>query len=78
MLLSVKATALEAAITDFAPAVGPRTAVVPFLNGMAHLAVLSKRLRVEVELELRARERPPAAMLLSWGFPTRRFASSLP
>ena len=43
VLLSVKATALEAAITDFAPAVGPRTAVVPFLNGMAHLAVLSKR-----------------------------------
>ena len=43
VLLSVKATALEAAITDFAPAVGPRTAVVPFLNGMAHLAVLGKR-----------------------------------
>ena len=43
VLLSVKATALEAAITDFAPAVGPRTAVVPFLNGMAHLALLSKR-----------------------------------
>jgi 2-dehydropantoate 2-reductase len=43
VLLSVKATALEAAIADFAAAVGPRTAVVPFLNGMAHLAVLSKR-----------------------------------
>jgi 2-dehydropantoate 2-reductase len=43
VLLSVKATALEAAIADFAPAVGPRTAVVPFLNGMAHLEVLSKR-----------------------------------
>jgi 2-dehydropantoate 2-reductase len=43
VLLSVKATALEHAIADFAPAVGPRTALVPFLNGMAHLAVLSKR-----------------------------------
>jgi 2-dehydropantoate 2-reductase len=43
VLLSVKATALDAAIADFAPAVGPRTAVVPFLNGMAHLAVLGKR-----------------------------------
>jgi 2-dehydropantoate 2-reductase len=43
VLLSVKATALDQAIADFAPAVGPRTAVVPFLNGMAHLAVLSKR-----------------------------------
>jgi 2-dehydropantoate 2-reductase len=43
VLLSVKATALEAAIADFARAVGPRTAVVPFLNGMAHLALLSNR-----------------------------------
>ena len=43
VLLSVKATALDQAIADFAPAVGPRTTVVPFLNGMAHLAVLSKR-----------------------------------
>jgi 2-dehydropantoate 2-reductase len=43
VLLSVKATALDHAIADFAPAVGPQTAVVPFLNGMAHLAVLSER-----------------------------------
>src|SRR5580692_5743911 len=43
VLLSVKATALDQAVADFAPAVGPRTVVVPFLNGMAHLAVLSKR-----------------------------------
>jgi 2-dehydropantoate 2-reductase len=43
VLLAVKATALDQAIADFAPAIGPRTVVVPFLNGMAHLAVLSKR-----------------------------------
>ena len=43
VLLSVKATALDQAMADFAPAVGTQTAVVPFLNGMAHLAVLSKR-----------------------------------
>jgi 2-dehydropantoate 2-reductase len=43
VLLSVKATALDQAITDFAPAVGPQTIVVPFLNGLAHLAVLNKR-----------------------------------
>jgi 2-dehydropantoate 2-reductase len=43
VLVSVKATALDQAIADFAPAVGPQTAVVPFLNGMAHLAVLGKR-----------------------------------
>ena len=43
VLLSVKATALDQAIADFAPAVGPQTMVVPFLNGLAHLAVLNKR-----------------------------------
>ena len=43
VLLSVKATALDQAVADFAPAVGPRTLVVPFLNGMAHLAVLNSR-----------------------------------
>lgn len=43
VLLSVKATALESAMADFAPAVGPQTAVVPFLNGMGHLTALSKR-----------------------------------
>jgi 2-dehydropantoate 2-reductase len=43
VLLSVKATALDQAIAEVAPAVGPRTVVVPFLNGMAHLNVLSKR-----------------------------------
>ena len=43
VLLTVKATALDHAIADFAPAVGPRTVVVPFLNGMAHLAVLNSR-----------------------------------
>jgi 2-dehydropantoate 2-reductase len=43
VILSVKAAVLDQAIADFAPAVGPQTAVVPFLNGMSHLAVLSKR-----------------------------------
>ena len=43
VLVSVKATALEAAVADFAPAVGPRTLVIPFLNGMSHLAVLNGR-----------------------------------
>jgi 2-dehydropantoate 2-reductase len=43
VLLAVKATALDQAMAGFAPAVGPRTVVVPFLNGLAHLAVLSKR-----------------------------------
>jgi 2-dehydropantoate 2-reductase len=43
ILLAVKATALGAATADLAPAVGDRTAVVPFLNGMGHLAVLNER-----------------------------------
>ena len=43
ILLSVKATALAAAIDDMAPAVGPNTSIVPFLNGMAHVDVLNAR-----------------------------------
>ncbi|HET6502152.1 MAG TPA: 2-dehydropantoate 2-reductase [Amycolatopsis sp.] len=43
VLLSVKATALERALDDLAPAVGPRTVIVPFLNGMAHLDTLSTK-----------------------------------
>lgn len=43
VLLSVKATALDAALDDIAPAVGPETAIVPLLNGMAHLARLGDR-----------------------------------
>ncbi|WP_371645881.1 MULTISPECIES: ketopantoate reductase family protein [unclassified Streptomyces] len=37
VLLSVKSTALGRATKDLAPAVGSRTAIVPLLNGMAHL-----------------------------------------
>lgn len=43
VLLSVKATALDAALDDIAPAVGPGSAVVPLLNGMAHLGRLNDR-----------------------------------
>ncbi len=43
VLLSCKAYDLEGAITAFAPAVGPRTAILPLLNGMRHLEVLDER-----------------------------------
>ncbi|WP_433284241.1 ketopantoate reductase family protein [Micromonospora sp. CA-244673] len=43
VLVSVKATALPAAIDDVAAAVGPRTTVIPFLNGMAHMDALNER-----------------------------------
>lgn len=43
ILLTVKAFALEAALADLAPAVGPDTMVLPVLNGMRHLDVLSER-----------------------------------
>ncbi|HTD29603.1 MAG TPA: 2-dehydropantoate 2-reductase [Xanthomonadaceae bacterium] len=43
ILLSVKAYALEAAIVDFAPAVGPQTMILPVLNGMRHLDLLEQR-----------------------------------
>ena len=40
VLLSCKAFDLEDAITSFAPAAGPRTAILPLLNGMRHLETL--------------------------------------
>ncbi|MFI6326695.1 ketopantoate reductase family protein [Micromonospora chersina] len=43
VLVSVKATALPAALDDVAAAVGPRTTVIPFLNGMAHMDALNER-----------------------------------
>lgn len=43
VLLSVKATALHTALTDIEAAVGPDTAVLPLLNGVAHLDALVAR-----------------------------------
>ncbi|QHN04843.1 2-dehydropantoate 2-reductase [Granulicella sp. WH15] len=43
IVLSVKAYGLAAAIEDFAPAVGPETMILPFLNGMHHLDLLAAR-----------------------------------
>jgi 2-dehydropantoate 2-reductase len=43
ILLSVKADALGAALDDMAPAVGPDSVIVPFLNGIGHLDALTGR-----------------------------------
>lgn len=43
VLLGVKSTALDAALADLAPFVSPGTAVLPLLNGMAHLDALDAR-----------------------------------
>ena len=43
ILLSCKAYDLDDAIASFAPAVGPRTAILPLLNGMRHLDVLEAK-----------------------------------
>jgi 2-dehydropantoate 2-reductase len=43
VLLSVKAYALDTALEDLAPAVGPDTMVLPVLNGMRQLDVLDAR-----------------------------------
>jgi 2-dehydropantoate 2-reductase len=43
ILLSVKAYSLDDAIRDIEPAVGPRTVIVPGLNGLAHMDVLDDR-----------------------------------
>ena len=43
VLLSCKAFDLDDAINSFAPAVGPKTSVIPMLNGMQHLKPLDGR-----------------------------------
>jgi 2-dehydropantoate 2-reductase len=43
VLLSCKSFDLDDAIRSFAPAVGPRTAIIPLLNGMLHLDVLDRK-----------------------------------
>jgi 2-dehydropantoate 2-reductase len=43
VLLAVKAAGLTSAIDDFAPAVGPGTLILPFLNGLAHIDALDAR-----------------------------------
>ncbi|GAA4619788.1 ketopantoate reductase family protein [Actinoallomurus vinaceus] len=50
VLVSVKAGSLVSALDDAAPAVGPRTAVVPFLNGIAHMDVLNTRFGTQAVL----------------------------
>jgi len=43
ILLATKAYALDAAMDDFAPAIGGEAAILPLLNGMRHLDMLSAR-----------------------------------
>jgi len=47
VMLSCKAFDLDDAIRSFAPAVGPRTAIIPLLNGMLHLDALDRKFGAE-------------------------------
>lgn len=47
VLVGVKSYSLDEALDQFAPAVGPETAILPILNGMAHLDTLSARFGAE-------------------------------
>jgi 2-dehydropantoate 2-reductase len=47
IVLAVKAYAIEGAMADLAPAVGPRTVIVPLLNGMRHVDTLVARFGAE-------------------------------
>ena len=47
VLLSCKAYDLAAALDDLVPAMGPHTAILPVLNGMAHLDALDARFGAE-------------------------------
>ena len=43
IIVTTKAYSLDAAIDDFAPAVGPHTLILPLLNGMRHMDILDAR-----------------------------------
>jgi 2-dehydropantoate 2-reductase len=43
VFLSVKASALDQAMDDMAPAIGPETMIYPVLNGMRHIETLIRR-----------------------------------
>jgi 2-dehydropantoate 2-reductase len=43
VLLTVKAYALEAALNDIAPAIGPETMILPVLNGMKHVDAITAK-----------------------------------
>lgn len=43
VILSCKAYDLDDAIDSFAPAIGPKTAILPLLNGMRHLDILAEK-----------------------------------
>ncbi len=47
VLVGVKSYSLHEAMEQFAPAVGLETAILPILNGMAHLDILSTRFGAE-------------------------------
>lgn len=47
VILSCKAYDLDDAMASFAPAVGPDTAIIPFLNGMKHLDALDERFGID-------------------------------
>lgn len=47
IFLSVKSYGLAAAM-DFAPAVGPQVVIIPVLNGMLHLDLLTQRFLADV------------------------------
>jgi 2-dehydropantoate 2-reductase len=46
VLLTVKGFALDAALADLAPAVGPDTMILPVLNGMKHVDAIAARFGV--------------------------------
>jgi 2-dehydropantoate 2-reductase len=47
VLLAVKAYALDSALQDMAAAVGPETVILPLLNGMRHMDVISEKFGAE-------------------------------
>src|ERR1051325_3511480 len=57
VLVTVKSYSLDEAMEQFAPAVGPNTAILPILNGMGHLDRLGARFGANRALGGRAKTR---------------------
>jgi 2-dehydropantoate 2-reductase len=79
VIVTVKAFALAAAISDCAPAVGARTLVLPLLNGMRHLDALRERFGVNRVMGgccvVAAQQQPDGSILRLYGKPSLTYGA---
>jgi 2-dehydropantoate 2-reductase len=80
VIVTVKAFALDAAISDFAPAVGATTLVLPLLNGMRHLDALRERFGAHRVLGgccvVAAQQQPDGSIVRLYGNPSLTYGNA--